>query len=181
MKSVLNIHWKDWYWSWNSSTLAIWWEELTHWKRPRFWERWKAGRLKAGIKIPHYILCHPPSSCPFSSCHWVRWHHWLDGRDFEQASGDGGQGSLACCSPWYYKESDMTEQLNNLSIMPEDHHYCNKGRTQVHQMKIPHYTQGQRGISANLVSGNFQHLPLPHRCLPFATLLSMVHYMFPET
>ena len=32
-KSVLNIHWKDWCWSWNSSTLATWCEELTHWKR----------------------------------------------------------------------------------------------------------------------------------------------------
>ena len=32
---------------------------------------------------------------------------------FEQAPGVGdGQGSLACCSPWGCKESDMTEQLN---------------------------------------------------------------------
>ena len=23
-KSILNIHWKDWCWSWNSNTLAIW-------------------------------------------------------------------------------------------------------------------------------------------------------------
>ena len=30
-------------WSWNSNTLATWWEELTHWKRPWFWERLKAG------------------------------------------------------------------------------------------------------------------------------------------
>ena len=35
--------WKDWRWSWNSNTLATWWEELTHWKRPRCWERLKAG------------------------------------------------------------------------------------------------------------------------------------------
>ena len=35
-KSVLNIHWKDWWWSWNSKTLATWWEELTHWKRSWF-------------------------------------------------------------------------------------------------------------------------------------------------
>ena len=41
--SVLNIHWKDWCWSWNSSTLAIWCEELTQWKRPGCWERLKAG------------------------------------------------------------------------------------------------------------------------------------------
>ena len=44
----------------------------------------------------------------------VGWHHWLDGHELEQALGDGeGQGSLACCSPWGWKESDTTEQLNN--------------------------------------------------------------------
>ena len=37
-----NIHWKDCGWSWNSNTLAIWCEELTHWKRPWCWERLKA-------------------------------------------------------------------------------------------------------------------------------------------
>ena len=31
-RSVLNIHWKDWCWSWNSNTLATWCKELTHWK-----------------------------------------------------------------------------------------------------------------------------------------------------
>ena len=30
-------------WNWNSNTLATWWEELTHWKRPWSWERLKAG------------------------------------------------------------------------------------------------------------------------------------------
>ena len=43
----------------------------------------------------------------------VGWHHWLDGYEFEQAPGAGnGQGSLACCSPWDRKVSDMTEWLN---------------------------------------------------------------------
>ena len=32
-KSVLNIHRKDWCWSWNSSILATWYEEPTHWKK----------------------------------------------------------------------------------------------------------------------------------------------------
>ena len=42
----------------------------------------------------------------------VGWHHWLNGHEFEQALGVGdGQGSLACCSPWGHKESDMTELL----------------------------------------------------------------------
>ena len=40
-KSTLNSHWKDWCWS--SSTLATWCEEPTHWKRPRCWERLRAG------------------------------------------------------------------------------------------------------------------------------------------
>ena len=35
--------WKDWCWSWNSNTLATWWEELTHLKRPSCWERLRAG------------------------------------------------------------------------------------------------------------------------------------------
>ena len=42
-KSILNIHWKDWCWSWSSNTLATWCKELTHWKRPWCWERLKAG------------------------------------------------------------------------------------------------------------------------------------------
>ena len=42
-KYILNIHWKDWCWSWNSNTLFTWSEELTHWKRPWCWERAKAG------------------------------------------------------------------------------------------------------------------------------------------
>ena len=43
----------------------------------------------------------------------VGWCHRLDGHGFEQTLGAGdGQGSLACCSPWGYKEWDMTERLN---------------------------------------------------------------------
>ena len=43
----------------------------------------------------------------------VGWHHRRDGHQFEQAPGVGGrQQSLACCSPWGHKKSDMTEQLN---------------------------------------------------------------------
>ena len=43
----------------------------------------------------------------------VGWHHWLNQHKFQQGPRLGdGQGSLACCSPWSHKESDMTEQLN---------------------------------------------------------------------
>ena len=39
MRSVLGVYWKDWCWSWNSNTLATSCIELTHWKRPWYWER----------------------------------------------------------------------------------------------------------------------------------------------
>ena len=43
----------------------------------------------------------------------VGWHHRLDGHEFEWTPGFGdGQGSLACCRPWSWKESDTTERLN---------------------------------------------------------------------
>ena len=42
-KSVPNIHWKVWCWSWNFNILATWCEELTHLKRPWCWERLKVG------------------------------------------------------------------------------------------------------------------------------------------
>ena len=49
----------------------------------------------------------PNKTIPYCS---VGWHHQLDGHEFEQALGVGdGQGSLARCTPWGQKESDMTE------------------------------------------------------------------------
>ena len=50
----------------------------------------------------------------------VRWHHWLNGQEFEQTLGDSeGQGSLACCSPWGRKWWNTTKWLNN------NHHHFN--------------------------------------------------------
>ena len=55
-KSVLNIYWKDWCWSWSSNTLPTWCEKLTHWKKTlmlgktegrrrddRGWDGWMAS------------------------------------------------------------------------------------------------------------------------------------------
>ena len=37
----------------------------------------------------------------------IRWHHWLNGHEFEQTLGDSeGKGSLACCNPRGQEESD---------------------------------------------------------------------------
>ena len=90
---MLNIHWKDWFWSWSSNTLATWCKELTHWKRPWCWERLKG----------------------MTEDKMVGWHHWLDGHEFEQALGvHDGQGGLACYSPWGHKESDTTSDWTKL-------------------------------------------------------------------
>ena len=42
-RSALGFLWKEWCWSWNSSTLATSCEELTHWKRLWCWEELGAG------------------------------------------------------------------------------------------------------------------------------------------
>jgi len=58
----------------------------------------------------------------------VEWHHRLSGSESEQTLGrSGGQGSLACCSPWGRKELDMTERLNNnLSHLRQRERCCLK-------------------------------------------------------
>ena len=41
-------------------------------------------------------------------------HHQLHGHDVEQTLGDSeGQESLACYSPWGFKELDRTKRQNN--------------------------------------------------------------------
>ena len=48
----------------------------------------------------------------------VGWQHLLNGHEFEQAPGVGeGQESLACCSPWGCKESDMTDWTKLICIL----------------------------------------------------------------
>ena len=45
-------------------------------------------------------------------------YHGLNRHEFEQTPGNGeGQGGLVCYSPRDCKELDMTEQLNNKSLM----------------------------------------------------------------
>ena len=93
-KSILNIHWKDWCWSWSSNTLATWCEELTHLKRPWFWERLKAGGEVDNRGWDGWMAS-------------LTWWTWV----WAWSGVGNGQGSLVCCSPWGHKDSDMTEQL----------------------------------------------------------------------
>ena len=98
-KSVLNIHWKVWCWNWRFNILSTWaksWLIGKDLDAGKDWRQEEKGMIEDEM---------------------VAWHHWLDGCEFEQALGVGaGQGSLACCSTWGYKELHMTERLNELSI-----------------------------------------------------------------
>ena len=50
----------------------------------------------------------------------VRWHHRLDGHEFEVTLGAGdGQGGLACCSPWDRKALNTTERLNRAEVIQQ--------------------------------------------------------------
>ena len=87
----MNIHWKDWCWSWNSNTLATWFGELTHWKRPWSWERLKA-RGEGDDRG------------------WEGWMASLTRHEFEQAS------VVAACSLWdrrvgHYWATELTELI----------------------------------------------------------------------
>ena len=74
----------------------MWCEELTHWKKPRCWERLKQEEKGA------------------TEDEMVGGHHRLDEHDFEHTLGVGdGQGSLACCSPRGRRGVNPTEQLSN--------------------------------------------------------------------
>ena len=94
-KSVLNIHWKDGCWSWNSNTLATWCEELTHWKRFWCWERFKAGGEGDNRGWDGWIA---------SPTQWT-WV-WLDYGSWWWTGRPGVLQSMG------RKESDMTKQLN---------------------------------------------------------------------
>ena len=64
-KSVLNIHWKDCCWHWNSNTLATWCEELLLGKDPdagKDWRQEEKGMVEDEM---------------------VGWHHRLNGHEFE--------------------------------------------------------------------------------------------------
>ena len=55
----------------------------------------------------------------------VGWHHRLDGREFEQAPGDGeGHRNLECCSPGAEKSqtqlSNWTTTITSRTILQEE-------------------------------------------------------------
>ena len=96
--------WKDWCWSWNSTTVATWFEELTHWKRPWCWERLKAGGEGDDRGWDGWMA---------SPTRWT-WV-WVSSGSWWWTSTNAIAMVVACCRPWDSKESDMTERPNRLT------------------------------------------------------------------
>ena len=93
-RSVLNIHWKD---DAEAETPILWPPDAKNWLTEKDPDAGKEWRQEKGTTEDEL----------------VGWHHQLHQHEFEQALGvSDGQESLACCSPWGRKESDMMEQLN---------------------------------------------------------------------
>ena len=71
------FHWKDWCLSWSSNTLAIWCEELTHWKRFWSWERLRAGGEGEDRGWDGWMASH--TQWTWVWVHWW-WSWWWTGR-----------------------------------------------------------------------------------------------------
>ena len=122
-RSVLGIHWKDWCWSWNSSTLATSWEELTHWKRPLCWEGLGAGGEGDDRGWDVWM----------ASLTWWAWV-WVNSGSWWWTGG------LACCGSWGCKELDTTERLNWTKLI-QDHNLHMLGSSQALAWEAFHRTR----------------------------------------
>ena len=98
-KSTLNIHWKDWGWSWSSSSLVIWFEKMAHWKSPWYCKRLRAEGEKGVRGWDGWMAS--PTQWTWTCANSKRW--WVTGRP----------GMLQSTSR---KESDMTEQQQHMYI-----------------------------------------------------------------
>ena len=102
-KSTLNIHWKDWCWSWSSNTWS--WSsnsDANSWlirKDPDAGKDWRQEEKRA------------------TEDETVGWHHQFNGYQLGRTLGDGeGPEGLVCCRPWGREELDTTWRLNNHNL-----------------------------------------------------------------
>ena len=82
-------------WIWTYLIFRTWCEELTHWKRPWYWEGLQAGG-EGGDRGWDGWMTSP------TQWTWI----WTNSGSSER------QRKLVCCSPWGHKESDMTEHTH---------------------------------------------------------------------
>ena len=82
LSSSSSIHWKDWWWSWSSNTLATWCKRANSLEKTLMLGKIE-GRRKRGRQRRDGWMA--------SSTQWT----WV-----EQTPGESeGQGSLVCCNP----------------------------------------------------------------------------------
>ena len=94
-------------------------KKLNYWERPWFWKRLKAGGEGDDRGWDGWMA---------SLTQWTM--------EFEKVLGTGdGHRSLACCSPWGCKESDMNEQLNWIELHLESV-LCDKRPPQWRQGRV---------------------------------------------
>ena len=107
-KSTLNIHWKDWWWSWSSNTLATWYKELTCWKRPSCWERLKAeGEGGTEDEMVRYMLM---------NLTWLQ-EKWRTGKPgVLQSMGSQSWTRLSNNKPRFYLDFLSSAHIASLSI-----------------------------------------------------------------
>ena len=93
---VLHVHWKDWYWSWNSN---IW---------PPDGKNWLTG------KDPDVGEDCRQEEKGMTEDEMAGWHHRRNRHELVQAPGIGdGQGSQACCRSWGCRVGhDWVTELN---------------------------------------------------------------------
>ena len=94
-ESVLNIHWKDWCWSWSS---ILWPPDMKNWligKRPWCWARLNAGGEGDNWRWDGWMVS-------------LTWWTWVS-VNFRSCWWSGKPGVLQYMG---HKESNMTEQLN---------------------------------------------------------------------
>ena len=94
--SILNTLCNDWCWSWSSNTVAIWWEELTHWRRSWCWERLRAGEEGGGRGWDGWMAS--PIQWTWAWANSGRW--WRTGRPGVMQSVHGVAKSWRRVSDW---------------------------------------------------------------------------------
>ena len=96
----LITHWKDWCWSWNSSTLVIWCKQLTHWKISDSGKDWGQRKKRA------------------SEDEVAEWHYWCNGHEFGQF-----QEMVRGKEAWIIAVHEVTESITTwwLSNNMKDH------------------------------------------------------------
>ena len=108
-KSVLNVHWKDWSWSWSSNMLAMW-------RTDSLEKTLMLGKIEGRRRRGRQ-----------------RWDDWMASLTqwtwvWASFGVADGHEHLLCCSRWGCKESDMTEWLNWTEKASESHSIATWGQ-----------------------------------------------------